>query len=141
MAELYTIGVNRVFYKAENFAAGKTVTAYFWSPTLVKSALQTLTELEEGLYYIDYNFAVAGVYGGKFYENGVGKAPGVFRVCGIETDITFLKDIEGGRWVIDKDANQMIFYKSDNITEVARFDLKNAEGDAAWANVFERVRA
>lgn len=40
------------------------------------------------------------------------------------TDITFLKDIEGGKWKIEN--NQMIFSKADNITEVARFDLFKA---------------
>jgi len=138
---LNEVGTHRIVYKAESFVTGKTVTAYIWNPSLTKSALQTFTEVEEGLYYLDYNFAVAGTYMGKFYENDVGKASGTFRVSGIETDITFLKDIEGGRWVIDKDDNQMIFYKSDNITEVARFDLKSADGEAAWANIFERSRA
>lgn len=38
------------------------------------------------------------------------------------TDLTFLKDIAGGRWKIIN--NQMILYKKDNITEVAKFNLK-----------------
>jgi len=56
----------------------------------------------------------------------------------LQTDITFLKDIEGGRWRMT--ANQMIFYKSDNITEVARFDLKDLTGNLAMTGIFERVR-
>lgn len=80
MAELYTTGINRIVYRAESFVAGKVVTAHFWSPTLVKSALQTFTEVELGLYYLDYNFANMGTYLGLFYENGVAKASGVFRV-------------------------------------------------------------
>jgi hypothetical protein len=39
----------------------------------------------------------------------------------LQTDVTFIKDIEGGKWEITND--QMIFYKSDNTTEVARFNL------------------
>jgi hypothetical protein len=53
-------------------------------------------------------------------------------------DITFLVNVGGGRWrIVD---NQMIFYESDNETEVMRFDLKNLAGEAAMADVFERVR-
>lgn len=83
MAELYTTGVNRIVYKSAGFVAGLTVTAYFWSPTLVKSALQTFTEVELGLYYLDYNFASTGTYMGLFYENDVAKTSGVFRVTGL----------------------------------------------------------
>lgn len=56
----------------------------------------------------------------------------------IDTDLTFLKDIEGGRWRMI--GNQMIFYESDNVTEVARFDLKDSDGNATMTDVFERVR-
>jgi len=56
------------------------------------------------------------------------------------TDLTFIKDIEGGRWKIDTVLNQMIFYKSDNTTEVARFNLYDEDGNATYQNVFERTR-
>ena len=55
-------------------------------------------------------------------------------------DVQFIKDIEGGRWIIDSALNQMIFYKDDNITEIARFDLTDATGQPTNTNVFERVR-
>lgn len=80
MAELYTTGTNRVIYKAEGFGTGKTVTAYIWNPSLVKSPQQVFTEIELGLYYLDYNFASLGAYVGLFYENGVAKTAGIFRV-------------------------------------------------------------
>jgi len=86
MAELYTTGANRIVYKAESFATGKTVTAYFWSPALVKSALQTFTEVELGLYYLDYNLVSTGTYLGLFYENAVAKASGVFRVTELASE-------------------------------------------------------
>jgi len=54
------------------------------------------------------------------------------------TDITFLKDIDGGKWKIV--GNQMIFYKSDNSTEVARFNLFDDEGNPNQIKVFERRR-
>jgi hypothetical protein len=53
-------------------------------------------------------------------------------------DLDFIKSIEGGRWkIID---NQMVFYKDDNTTEVARFNLFDAGGAPAEEDVFERTR-
>ena len=47
-------------------------------------------------------------------------------------------DIEGGRWKLVN--NQMVFYESDNVTEVARFDLFDSAGNPTMTNVYERVR-
>jgi len=94
MAELYATGVSRILYKAEGFATGKTVTGYFWNPSLTKSALQTFTELEQGLYYLDYDFTVTGTYLSLFYENSVAKASGVFRVTALN-DISVANIIAG----------------------------------------------
>ena len=57
------------------------------------------------------------------------------------TDVTFLKDIEGGRWI--RDGTEIKFYKSDNVTLVATFNLKKADGNAAGESddVYERTRA
>ena len=84
MNTLFSIGVNRIFYKAESFAIGKIVTAYLWNPSMVRSVLQTFTEIELGLYYLDYNFSGAGVYIGLFHENDVSKTFSTFRVKDIE---------------------------------------------------------
>lgn len=53
----------------------------------------------------------------------------------------FVFDIEGGRWFIDETVNQMVFFKNDNTTEIARFDLKDSDGLPASDDVFERVRS
>lgn len=42
-------------------------------------------------------------------------------VLDILSDTDFIKDIEGGKWEISGD--EMIFYKDDNITEIARFTI------------------
>jgi hypothetical protein len=57
------------------------------------------------------------------------------------TDITFLKDVEGGRWI--RDGTQMRFYKADNASIIATFELKDSNGNPAGetTDVFERVRA
>lgn len=80
MSIFYGTGTYRLIYKTKNFETGVTVTAYIWNPSLVKSALQTFTEVSDGLYYLDYNFSVSGTFFGKFYEGGVAATSGTFRV-------------------------------------------------------------
>lgn len=55
------------------------------------------------------------------------------------TNIQFLVDMEGGRWRITA-GNQMIFYKADNVTEVARFNLFDINGDPTADAAAERCR-
>ncbi len=57
----------------------------------------------------------------------------------VALDAAFSAGIEGGRWKIEN--NQMIFYESDNVTEIARFDLKDGNGLPTESNAMERVRA
>jgi hypothetical protein len=40
--------------------------------------------------------------------------------------LDFMYQNEGGRWHID--GTQMVFYEDDNVTEIARFDLLDADG-------------
>lgn len=48
-------------------------------------------------------------------------------------------DIQFGRWRIAN--NQMIFFKDDNVTEIARFDLLDDAGNPTMDAVFERIKA
>jgi len=54
--------------------------------------------------------------------------------------LNFIKNIEGGRWA--RDGTEMIFYREDNTTEIARFNLYDASGNIAGeeVEVFERRR-
>tara|TARA_Y100000310_G_scaffold342477_1_gene445918 strand:+ start:805 stop:1278 length:474 start_codon:yes stop_codon:yes gene_type:complete len=52
--------------------------------------------------------------------------------------VNFINDIQGGRWKVVDD--QMIFYKDDNTTEVARFNLFDSDGNATTTTPFERTR-
>lgn len=54
------------------------------------------------------------------------------------TNVTFLKDIEGGKWTVVND--QMVFFKADNLTEIARFNLYDEDGNATTTNVMSRER-
>ncbi len=53
--------------------------------------------------------------------------------------LTFLEDMIGGKWLIEN--NQMKFYKDDNSTLVATFDLYDQNGNPAMESVYERERA
>lgn len=88
MPELFQKGICRIIYKSKNFVTGKTVTAHIWSPNFVKSPLLTLTEIGEGLYYLDYDFTLTGTFIGLFYEDGQKSTIGIFRV-----DSTFKPEI------------------------------------------------
>lgn len=55
--------------------------------------------------------------------------------------LNFVQDFTAGRWLIT--GSQHIFYREDNTTEIARFNLLDINGDPAVAGVdtpFERVR-
>lgn len=52
--------------------------------------------------------------------------------------IQSLYDISYGRWRILN--NQMLFYKADNTTLVATFDLKDSGGNPTMDAVFERLK-
>ena len=56
----------------------------------------------------------------------------------IEEQTQFNYDISGGRWKIVN--NKMIFYKEDNVTEVARFNLLDDTGSPTMDDVHERVK-
>jgi len=56
----------------------------------------------------------------------------------VALDVEFIKNIEGGKWEII--SNQMIFYKADNTTEVARFDLFDLTGTPTNTDAYKRTR-
>lgn len=56
----------------------------------------------------------------------------------ILSDVTFIKDVEGGRWVLD--GTEMIFYKADNVTEIARYSMRDGSSVPTSISPVERVR-
>lgn len=65
----------------------------------------------------------------------------VFASEEIETDQKITRHFTVGRWIIDENTNQMIFYQEDNSTEIGRFDLKDRNGAGSFEEVFERTRS
>ena len=81
---------------------------------------------------------------GNVKVNGIGEIVDesngtTVNIVGLVTggDIQKIKKIEQGRWKILN--NQMIFYDSDGITPLVTFDLKDADGNPAEQNIYERV--
>ena len=64
----------------------------------------------------------------------------VFASDEVEIDSRLTRHFTVGQWEIDKSTNEMIFYQDDNITEMGRFDLKDANGTASTDSVFKRIR-
>lgn len=58
----------------------------------------------------------------------------------VATDVTFIKEIEGGRWKIDTNTKQMIFYDEAGTVEVAKFQLYDGDHTPAYTSVMERER-
>ena len=58
----------------------------------------------------------------------------------METDLTFIKEIEGGRWKINTSTKQMIFYNEAGTVEVAKFQLYDKDHIHSYVNVMERER-
>lgn len=57
-----------------------------------------------------------------------------------EERVKFIEDMSAGKWHIDDTTKQMIFYGSNNTSEVARFGLSGSGGDPAVENVYTRNR-
>jgi len=56
--------------------------------------------------------------------------------------LEYLINLEGGRWKIDRHTGQIMFYAENNITEIARFALKDKFGNPVVeaGQAFERVK-
>lgn len=80
MIVYFDIGVNRIWYRPASFAEGLGIQIQLWDPDLVKREVANFTELEEGLYYLDYNFNKRGSWVGIVYENDVKKISTTFAV-------------------------------------------------------------
>jgi hypothetical protein len=59
---------------------------------------------------------------------------------GIEENVDYTRHIQAGRWLIHTGTYEMIFYREDNETEIARYSLKDRSGAPNFEEVFERVK-
>lgn len=118
----------------DNFKANITALALEATAQLIKTEadkIQTNIVDDKNAYKANIT-ALALEATGQLIKTEIDKIPSII------TDLDFIKDIEGGKWKIIN--NQMIFYKADNVTEVARFNLFDSNGNPAVADVFERQK-
>ena len=57
----------------------------------------------------------------------------------VKIDQKMSRFIHTGKWKIDANTKQMIFYQDDNTSIIARYDLFDRNGTASIDEVFERV--
>lgn len=56
----------------------------------------------------------------------------------IKIDQKMARYIHTGRWEIEEADKQMVFYQDDNVTEIARFDLFDRQGNKSIDELFQR---
>ena len=56
----------------------------------------------------------------------------------VKIDQKIARYIHTGRWQVDENTNQMIFYQDDNTTEIARYALFDRQGVSSINELFER---
>jgi hypothetical protein len=56
----------------------------------------------------------------------------------VKIDQKMARYIHTGRWQVDENTNQMIFYQDDNTTEIARYALFDRNGNSSIQELFER---
>tara|TARA_Y100001973_G_C5203348_1_gene339527 strand:+ start:1767 stop:2192 length:426 start_codon:yes stop_codon:yes gene_type:complete len=63
----------------------------------------------------------------------------VFATEEVKIDQKISRYIHTGRWTVDSDTKQMIFFQDDNETVIARYNLFDSSGSPSVKEVFDRV--
>lgn len=135
-------------FKASNLGtsqSGKASDVYFrvlWADgsTYLSRRNTGVYELASGTGTYGASFNVATNFSGSILWDVDGTTVYALEEIEQAADLRFTRFMTTGRWLIDENTNQMIFYKDDNNTEIARFDLKDSAGNPAVDAVFERLR-
>ena len=56
----------------------------------------------------------------------------------VKIDQKMARYIHTGRWLVDENNKQMIFFQDDNTTEIAKYDLFDRDGNPSITELFER---
>ena len=62
----------------------------------------------------------------------------VYATVEVKIDQKMARYIHTGRWQVDENTNQMIFFQDDNTTEIARYALFDRNGNSSIQELFER---
>ena len=107
---------------------------------------ETVSATNTGVYQLGNSTGLYGVelnLNNRFSGSIVWSVDGntnVYATEEIKMDQKMARFIHTGRWIIDENTNQMVFYEDDNVTEIARYDLKDRDGNASITEIFERSR-
>ena len=97
-----------------------------------------------GIYELGTNTGLYGVQldlSTQFSGSSVWSVNGNTRVYATEEekmDQKMARYIHTGRWLVDEDTKQMIFFQDDNTTEIAKYDLFDRNGNPSITELFER---
>lgn len=81
MAEVFSVGINHVWYRAANFATGLNVTVKFRKPDNTLIGPLSVPESEDtGIYCLDYDFGVLGQWVGIFFEGSLKTSSKIFHI-------------------------------------------------------------
>ena len=90
---------------------------------------------DTGLYGVELNLSTQ--FSGSIVWSVNGNA-NVFATEEIKIDQKMARYIHTGRWIVDENSNEMIFFQDDNTTEIARFALFDRNGNSSIDELFER---
>ena len=103
-----------------------------------------LSARNTGIYELGTNTGLYGVQldlSTQFSGSIVWSVNGNTRVYATEEvkiDQKMARYIHTGRWLVDENTNQMVFYQDDNSTEIARYALFDRNGSSSITDLFER---
>ena len=103
-----------------------------------------LSSRNDGIYELGTNTGLYGVqldlstqFSGSIVWSVNGNT-NVFATEEVKMDQKMARYIHTGRWLVDEDTKQMIFFQDDNTTEIAKYDLFDRNGNASITELFER---
>ena len=105
---------------------------------------RTVSATNTGIYELGSNTGLYGVelnlstqFSGSIVWSVNGNT-NVFATEEIKIDQKMARYIHTGRWLVDEDTKQMVFYQDDNSTEIARYSLFDRNGNSSITELFER---
>ena len=105
---------------------------------------KVLNATNSGIYEIGTNTGLYGVqldlstqFSGSIVWSINGNT-NIFATEEVKIDQKMARYIHTGRWLVDENTNQMIFYQDDNSTEIARYALFDRTGASSIDELFER---
>ena len=88
-----------------------------------------------GLYGVQLNLSTQ--FSGSILWSVNGNS-NVFATEEVKIDQKMARYIHTGRWEVDENTKEMIFYQDDNTTEIARYALFDRNGNSSIEELFER---